>query len=82
MLKGFADNTIGVIQKLKFDFGKIKKKTLWKKEKNAGYQHFLLFPTMFSKGVLLGLCGKEFSFLFHIGGCINRSSTTSCHIAH
>ena len=25
-------------------------KTLWKKGENAGYQHFLLFPTMFHKG--------------------------------
>ena len=25
-------------------------KTMWEKGENAGYQHFLLFPTMFSKG--------------------------------
>ena len=34
------------------------------KGENAGYQHFLLFPIMFSKGfffkgVKSGLCGKE-----------------------
>ena len=34
------------------------------KEENAGYQHFLIFPTMFSKTLFQGcyksgLCGKE-----------------------
>ena len=27
----------------------IEQKTLWEKGENAGYQHFLLFPTVFSK---------------------------------
>ena len=30
----------------------LKKKTLWEKGENAGYQHFLLFPTMFFFHVL------------------------------
>ena len=34
--------------KTKFLFG-IGKKILWQKEKNAGYQHFLLFPQSFQK---------------------------------
>ena len=28
-------------------------KMLWGKEENTGYRHFLLFPTVFSRGFLL-----------------------------
>ena len=30
-------------------------KTLWEKGENAGHQHFLLFPTMFSTGFTTNL---------------------------
>ena len=35
----------------KFVFGSVENMT--GQEENAGYQHFLLFPTMFSKGFFL-----------------------------
>ena len=45
--KAFADDNLDVNQKLKFAFGRVKK--IVGKGENAGYQHFLLFPTMFGK---------------------------------
>ena len=46
-LKGLADNKINVTQKLNFIVERVKNNV--GKEKNAGYQHFLLFPLCFQK---------------------------------
>ena len=46
-LKAFADDKNKVIEKLKFDMGRVE--NLVGKEENAGYQHFLLFPQCFQK---------------------------------
>ena len=46
-LKACADDNFNLAKILHFSL--IKKKTLWEKEKNAGYQHFLLFPQCFQK---------------------------------
>ena len=47
-LRAFADDKINMTEKLKFVLGKVE--NIVEKGENAGYQHFLLFPTMFSKG--------------------------------
>ena len=47
-LKASADHKISVTEKLKFVFGSIE--NIAGKGENAGHQHFLLFPTLFSKG--------------------------------
>ena len=47
-LKAFADNKINVNEKLKFVMGRVE--NIVGKGENAGNQHFLLFPIMFSKG--------------------------------
>ena len=47
-LKAFADNKINVTEKLKFILGRVQ--NIVGKGENDGYQHFQLFPTMFSKG--------------------------------
>ena len=49
-LKGFADDKINVTKKLKFVLGRVEKNVV--KGENPGYQHFLLFTTMFSKVIL------------------------------
>ena len=49
-LKAFADDKIIVTEKLKFVLGIVE--NIVGKGENAGYHHFLLFPTMFSKGFL------------------------------
>ena len=48
-LKAFADYKINVNKKFKFGFGRVE--NIVRKGENAGYQHFLLFPTMFSKAL-------------------------------
>ena len=50
-MKAYADdrNEIYVTEKLKFVLEMVEN-IVGKKGGNAGYQHFLLFPTMFSKG--------------------------------
>ena len=50
-LKAFQDDKINVNQKLKFDFGRIE--NIVRKEENAGYQHFLLFPQCFQTGLFI-----------------------------
>ena len=45
--KAFADNKLITTQKLKFVHGRVE--NIVGKGENAGYQHFFLFPTMFSK---------------------------------
>ena len=48
-LKAFADDKINVTEKLKFVLGRLE--NMVDKGENAGYyQHFPLFPSMFSKG--------------------------------
>ena len=47
-LKAFADNKINATEKLKSLSGWVEK--IVEKGENAGFQHFLLFSTMFSKG--------------------------------
>ena len=47
--KAFADDKINVTKKLKFAVGQ--EENIVAKGENAGYQHFLLFPTMFSKAL-------------------------------
>ena len=49
--KASADDKINVNEKFKFIFGRVE--NIVGKGENAGYQHFLLFPTMFSKGFIL-----------------------------
>ena len=46
-LKAFADNTVKVTVELYFVFGRVE--NIVGKGKNAGYQHFLLFPQCFQK---------------------------------
>ena len=46
-LKAFADDTVNVTEKLKFDLGRVE--NIVGKGENAGYQHFLLFPQCFQK---------------------------------
>ena len=61
-LKAHADDKIIVTRKQKFLLGMVE--NIAGKGENAGYQHFLLFPTMFPKNLLYqgrkksGLCGK------------------------
>ena len=50
-LKAFADEKINVTEKLKFVLGRVE--SIVGKGENAGFQHFLLFPQMFSKGLFL-----------------------------
>ena len=50
-LKAFADDIINVNKNLKFVLGRIE--NIVGKGENDGYQHFLLFPSMFSKVFLL-----------------------------
>ena len=61
-LKPFADDKMHVTEKLTFLLERVE--NIMGKEENAGYQHFLLFPTMFSRNLIQGhqksgLCGKE-----------------------
>ena len=49
-LKAFADDKMNVIEKMKFVLGRVKNNV--GKGENAGYQHFLRLPTMFSKDFL------------------------------
>ena len=49
-LKAFACDKINVTQKLKIKLERVE--IIAGKGENAGYQHFLLFPTVFSKGLL------------------------------
>ena len=59
-LKAFADDKIIVAQIMISVFDRVE--NIVGKGENAGYQHFSPFPTMFSKGFILGfvkrLCGK------------------------
>ena len=46
-LKGFAEDKTNVAEKFKFILQRIK--NIMRKEKNAGYRRFLLFPQWFQK---------------------------------
>ena len=48
-LKAFADDKIKVFEMMIFVFDRVE--NIVGKGENAGYQHFLLFPTMFLKGL-------------------------------
>ena len=48
-LKAFADDKLNVTEKSKFGLGWVE--NLVEKGENAGFQHFLLFPQKFSKGL-------------------------------
>ena len=50
-LKAFADDSFIVPQMVQFLFNRVV--NIMGKEENAGYQHFLLSFTMFSKGLFL-----------------------------
>ena len=50
-LKAFADDKINVTKKQKFSLEWVE--SIVVNGENACYQHFLLFPTMFSKGFFL-----------------------------
>ena len=52
-LRAFAGDKINVAQMMIFVFDRVE--NIVGKGENAGYQHFLLFPTMFSKGFFLGV---------------------------
>ena len=65
-LKAFADDKINSPQKLKFVLGMVENTV--RKGKNAGYQHFLLFPqwfqkASFSRSLEVELCSKELNYL-------------------
>ena len=50
-LEAFADNKKDVTEKLKCVLGRVENiMGRGEQGENAGYQHFLLFPLMFSKG--------------------------------
>ena len=49
-VKELADNKIDVTEILKFLVGRVE--NIVGKGENAGYQHFLLFSTVFSKGFI------------------------------
>ena len=51
-LKAFADVKINVNEKSKFVLGRVV--NIVRKLKNAGYQHFLLFPQCFQKPSVSG----------------------------
>ena len=50
-MKALADDKINVTEILKYVLGRVE--NIMRKGKNAGYQHFLLFP-VFSKAFSLG----------------------------
>ena len=50
-LKALKEDKIIVTEKLKFVLGRIE--NIMGKGEIAGYQHFLLFPKMFSKGLFV-----------------------------
>ena len=50
-LKAFTDNKINVTENLKSVLERVE--NIVGKGENAGYQHFLLFPTVFSKAFFL-----------------------------
>ena len=50
-LEAFENDNLNVYQKLKFALGRVE--NILGKGENAGYQHFLLFPKMFSKASFL-----------------------------
>ena len=50
-LKAFADYKINMIERLKLVFGRVE--NIVEIGENAGYQHFLLFPQGFLKGVFV-----------------------------
>ena len=47
-LKASANDMANLTEKFRFGLGRVQ--NIVGKGENAGYQHFLLFPTMFSKG--------------------------------
>ena len=51
--KELADDKINATEKLKFVFGMVE--NIFGKWRNAGYQHFLLFPKCFQKPPSLAL---------------------------
>ena len=56
-LKAFADHRINVTWKLKFGLGSIK--NILGKGENAGNQHFLLFPNVFSTASVLSVVKNQ-----------------------
>ena len=50
-LKAFVDDKIKVTENLKFVHGRVE--NIVGKGKNTGFQHFVLFPLMFSKSLFL-----------------------------
>ena len=66
-LKGFADVTINVTQKLKFVLVRVE--NIVGKGENAGYQHFLLFPQCFQKVSYTGslTVGRGLKVVFFLG---------------
>ena len=55
-LKAFTDNKINVTKELKFVSGRVE--TLVGKGKNAGHQHFFLFPQCFQEDSFTQTCAK------------------------
>ena len=64
-LNAFADDRINVIEKLKFALGRVQNMV----GKNAGYQHFFLFPQCFQQ--------PPFSGLLKVGIFMVKSSPSS-----
>ena len=56
-LKAFADEKTNVTQKVKFVLERVE--NILGKGKNAGYQHFLLFPKCFQKPLFSGSLGAR-----------------------
>ena len=60
--KAFADDKISAIEKMKCVLGWVE--NIVEKGENGCFKHFLLFPTMFSKGFFLRIVKPHFARAF------------------
>ena len=63
--KAFAENNINVTHKLRFALGRVEK--IVGKGKNAGSQHFVLFPQYFQKATFSGSSKVKTVYHFQFG---------------
>ena len=52
-MKAFEDNNLDIVQVMKYVFDRVE--NILGKGENAGYQHFLLFPTIFSEDYIFSV---------------------------
>ena len=69
-LKAFADDKINMAEKLKPVLGRVE--NIVGKGEIAGYQHLLLFPTMFSKAFWFGVV-KSQNCVVNSSACLSQS---------